>query len=179
MEVEFGEINGSNVEELRKINTACFPVQYQPSFYRNIVEGGDNGLCKFAYVNEVVVGAVCCRIEPLGNGGAAKKADDGTEHRDHDCGQRIYIMTLGVLASYRNRGIGTKLIQSVLEHYDANKDGDYAAVKSICLHVQISNKDAMNFYMERFGFTKGPMIKNYYRRVDPPHCYILQKDLKE
>lgn len=42
-----------------------------------------------AYYNDLVVGAVCCRVET-----------EGDKHR-------MYIMTLGCLAPYRRLGIGT------------------------------------------------------------------------
>jgi len=32
-------------------------------------------------------------------------------------------MTLGVLAPYRGRGVGSKLISSVLDYYESNKEG--------------------------------------------------------
>ena len=50
--------------QLRAVNTACFPVSYGDAFYREVVERKDEELCKFAYWNGFVVGAVCCRIEP-------------------------------------------------------------------------------------------------------------------
>jgi ribosomal protein S18 acetylase RimI-like enzyme len=89
-------------------------------------------------------------------------------------------MTLGVLAAYRGRGIGSKLIQSVLDHVEQHKDKDQplSLVDEIVLHVQISNDDAIKFYTERFDFEQGPMVENYYRRIDPPHCYILKKKLR-
>ena len=87
-------------------------------------------------------------------------------------------MTCGVLAAYRGRGAGSQLIQSVLDYYQEEKDGEFKNVTEICLHVQMSNKDAIKFYTERFGFEQGPMVENYYRRIDPPHCYLLYKKLK-
>eukprot|EP00978_Attheya_sp_CCMP212_P029157 scaffold102809_cov54-Attheya_sp.AAC.1 len=94
-------------------------------------------------------------------------------------------MTLGVLAAYRGRGIGSKLIQSVLDHVEQHnhddekgEHGPLSLVDEIVLHVQISNDDAIKFYTERFDFEQGPMVENYYRRIDPPHCYILKKKLR-
>lgn len=53
-----------------------------------------------AYYNDIVVGAVCCRI-------------DQTEDA-----RRLYIMTLGCLAPYRRLGIGklTEIQNNVLLH---------------------------------------------------------------
>ena len=94
-------------------------------------------------------------------------------------GQRLYMMTLAVLAAYRDRGVGTALLRSVLDHFEEHKDeARYAGVLEIALHVQISNEDALRFYTEGFGFEKGPMVENYYQRIDPPHCYVLSKKLR-
>lgn len=41
-----------------------------------------------AYYNDIVVGAVCCRVDTSDNA------------------RRLYIMTLGCLAPYRRHGIG-------------------------------------------------------------------------
>jgi len=110
-------------------------------------------LSKFAYYNGLFVGAVCTRLE-------AKN-------------RKLYIMTLGVLAAYRGRGIGTKLIQSVLDYAKEEE-----RIDEIYLHVQTNNHDAMHFYESRFEFIRGEKIENYYRRIDPPDCYILYKMLK-
>mmetsp|Transcript_24929 Transcript_24929/g.52195 ORF Transcript_24929/g.52195 Transcript_24929/m.52195 type:complete len:110 (+) Transcript_24929:118-447(+) len=93
---------------------------------------------------------------------------------------RIYIMTLGVLAAYRNHGIGSKLVSSVLDHITSaqKEDGQLYTVDEIMLHVQTSNEDAMKFYGEKFGFERGELVENYYKRIDPPHCYILRKKLR-
>ena len=93
---------------------------------------------------------------------------------------RIYIMTLGVLAAYRGHKIGTKLVQSVLDYYESQKEDDklLAQVDEIMLHVQTSNTDAVKFYCDKFGFEKGALVENYYKRIDPPHCYILSKKLR-
>lgn len=144
------------------MNSACFPVQYQETYYKNVVDGKNEDLCKFAYWNGYVVGAACSRVETV----------EGSDR------QRLYIMTLCVLAAYRGRGIGTQLIESIMDYYEAQKDSSLSKVDEIALHVQISNEDAMNFYKTRFGFEKGEMVENYYRRIDPPHCHRLFKKVR-
>jgi ribosomal protein S18 acetylase RimI-like enzyme len=142
------------VSQLRKINTASFPIQYADTFYEDVLKNNDENLNKFAYFNEIVVGGICCRVEHTSEGV-----------------KRLYIMTLAVLAAYRGREIGTQLFRSVLDYAVKN---DFT---EIALHVQISNNDAIRFYTEKFGFQKGPLVENYYRRIDPPHCYLLYKNL--
>ena len=51
--------------QLRKINEACFPVTYKPSFYEDMAKKQDENLCKFAYFNGFAIGAICTRIEPI------------------------------------------------------------------------------------------------------------------
>lgn len=200
LKVEFGRINDDNIEQLRKVNLACFPVQYQEKYYRDVTASKGDGLCKFAYWNGFVVGAACARIEPINNNDSGESDDDDDntikkengggcsgdkfekddEKDDDDNSQkRIYIMTLGVLAAYRGRTIGAQLIQSILDHFEEEMvSPELKDVTEIALHVQISNDDAIKFYTEKFGFEKGEKVENYYRRIDPPHCYKLYKKLR-
>jgi ribosomal protein S18 acetylase RimI-like enzyme len=122
-----------------------------------VARSGDSELNKFAYYKGNVVGAMCSRLETVG------------EDEPHE---RIYIMTLATIAAYRGRGIGSQLLQSVLDFCENNP-----SVSEVALHVQISNSDAIRFYTERFGFVQGEMVHNYYRRINPPHCYVLYKKL--
>jgi N-alpha-acetyltransferase 50 len=188
---------------------ACFPVQYQETYYKDVVGHRDEGLCKFAYFNGFVVGAACARLEPIpedkqshddivvspndtnntcnsSNSNSKKTKDTSTTTPTESSStalssvkKRIYIMTLGVLAPYRGMEIGTQLIQSIFDHYEENKEnGEYKDVVEIALHVQISNEDAIKFYTTRFGFAQGELVENYYRRIDPPHCYKLFKTIR-
>jgi N-alpha-acetyltransferase 50 len=152
--------------KLRRINTVVFPIQYNEGFYQDILKRNNEELNKFAYSNEFVIGAVCARVEDM----------DLTSGK-----KRMYIMTLAVLAAYRDRGIGSELLQSLLDYctkQQSTGQGD-SKISEIALHVHISNDDAIRFYTEKFGFTLGPIVENYYRRIDPPHCYLLHKSLDQ
>jgi Acetyltransferases len=158
IEIDFGMITNDNVEQLRIINSTSLPISYPDGFYKDVVIAKDESLNKFAYHNGFVIGAICCRIQ-----------------KDGDASSKIYIMTLGVLPSYRGRNVGTKLVQSVIDHA-TSEECQKIGISEIMLHVQISNNDAIKFY-ERLGFEKGELVENYYKRIDPPHCYILRKKL--
>ena len=42
--------------------------------------------------------------------------------------------------------------------------------------MQLNNEEAIHFY-QKFGFKIAGTKEDYYKRIDPPHAYILEKDL--
>merc|ERR1712212_383311 len=81
-------------------------------------------------------------------------------------------MTLGCLASYRRHGIGTKMLEHVLNIVE--KDGHFT---SIFLHVQINNDSAIEFY-KKFGFRIVETKEQYYKKIEPADAHVLEKLLK-
>ncbi|XP_020105880.1 N-alpha-acetyltransferase 50 [Ananas comosus] len=142
-------LRDKNVMQLKKLNTALFPVRYNDKYYADALASAD--LTKLAYFNDICVGSIACRLERK-EGGAI----------------RVYIMTLGVLAPYRGLGIGTKLLTHVLD-LSAKQN-----ISEIYLHVQTNNDDAIAFY-KKFGFEITDTIQNYYTNITPPDCYVLSK----
>lgn len=62
-----------------------------------------------------------------------------------------------------------------------NNDAAAAAappVAEVYLHVQTSNADALAFY-KKFAFENRGIIRNYYKRIEPPDCYMLALPLLE
>ena len=55
---------------------------------------------------------------------------------------------------------------------------DHPEIYEVFLHVQISNADAIAFYTKQ-GFEKGEMLENYYKRIEPPHCYVVRLPLAD
>lgn len=149
--IELGDVTHHNLKQLKKINTVVFPVTYNDKFYLDILDSGE--LAKLAYYNDIVVGAVCCRI-------------DTSENM-----KRLYIMTLGCLYPYRRLGIGTMMVEHILKFVEM--DGSF---DSIFLHVQVNNESAIEFY-KKFGFEIVETKQKYYKRIEPADAHVLQKTL--
>ncbi|KAL6980166.1 N-terminal methionine N(alpha)-acetyltransferase NatE [Sarracenia purpurea var. burkii] len=142
-------VRDKNLMQLKKLNTALFPVRYNDKYYADALASGE--FTKLAYYSDICVGAIACRLEKK-EGGAV----------------RVYIMTLGVLAPYRGLGIGTMLLNHALDLCSKQNIGE------IYLHVQTNNEDAINFY-KKFGFEITDTIHNYYTNITPPDCYVVTK----
>ncbi|CAB3371307.1 probable N-acetyltransferase san [Cloeon dipterum] len=151
--IELGDVTQHNIRQLKKLNQVVFPVSYNDKFYKDVLEAGE--LAKLAYYNDIVVGAVCCRIDLSENS------------------RRLYIMTLGCLKQYRRLGIGTKMVEHILNYVQT--DGSF---DSIFLHVQVNNASAIEFY-KKFGFEIVETKEHYYKRIEPADAHVLQKTLRQ
>ena len=79
-------------------------------------------------------------------------------------------MTITVLKAYRRYGIGSQLLREAIKECQADD------VKKIYLHVLCSNESAVEFYKSE-GFEVKEKLMDYYTDLDPPHCFVLEKDL--
>ena len=89
--ISFGEISSKNIEQVRKLNLAVFPVKYNEKFYNDLANNPIQLYSHLGFFSDILVGAICSRIEP----------QEGSSFK-------IYVMTIGVLAPYRRLGIGER-----------------------------------------------------------------------
>mmetsp|Transcript_15344 Transcript_15344/g.36825 ORF Transcript_15344/g.36825 Transcript_15344/m.36825 type:complete len:171 (+) Transcript_15344:66-578(+) len=150
--ISFGSVTEKNVEQLRKLNLAVFPVRYNDKFYQDIATVNATAYTHLAYFSDIMVGAICSRMEPL----------DGTAFK-------VYIMTIGVLAPYRRLGIGKRLLQETLAACAEQHE-----CQEVYLHVQVGNDEAVQFYRQ-FGFEVGEVVKDYYQKLEVTDAVILSK----
>jgi N-alpha-acetyltransferase 50 len=154
LKVALRAIDDNNVGTFRVLNRNILPVTYKDKFY-NDIKGYPERFKRLAYSGANVIGAVACRLE---------NDPSSEEHK------RLYLMVIGVLAAYRGLGVGSQLLEYVLDQ--ASKY--HHEVKSIYLHVQTSNEDAVTFY-KKFGFEIVETIDDYYTRVEPRSAYKLER----
>ena len=133
--------------ELRSLTSHLFPVRYPDAFYSHALSA-DSDLTRLVYDGARLVAALCCGLDP-----------------ESSCG--VYIFTLGVLAPYREQGIGKQLLQHAVNTTKA------MGRKRLFAHVQQSNEDAIRLYT-KFGFVVKKTVHNYYKRIDPPHAVLIE-----
>ena len=150
MDVKFGELTNKNFEQMRILNYLTLPVIYSENFYDYLKDM--RRYSKFAYVKDVLVGAISCKEDIW---------EDGT----HVC----YIMTITVLKPYRRYGIASQLLEQAIKECMRDRN-----VKIMTLHVQASNEAALAFY-EKHGFYVKEKLVDYYKELDDKDCFILEK----
>lgn len=79
---------------------------------------------------------------------------------------RIEIANFNVLDYFKNHGIGTKLINHVIDKYKEK-------CKNITLEVRKDNENAIHLY-KKVGFKEKAIRKNYYNDVDG---ILMEKEL--
>ena len=78
------------------------------------------------------------------------------------------IVSLAVDPAWRQKGIGTKLTNFLIEHFKEKR------VKEISLCVRTKNKTVISFY-QNLGFKILKIIKNYYQNGDD--AYLMKKEI--
>ncbi|UJR23847.1 hypothetical protein I4U23_026822 [Adineta vaga] len=89
-----------------------------------------------------------------------------------DTNQGIYVMLFGVQQTNQSHGIGTRLLQTVIQW--AQQTG----YRYIYLDVHIENYKAIGLY-EKVGFRKQRILSNYYIHTSkrPPHAIRMIRSL--
>merc|ERR1712137_219977 len=153
--IDLGDVTDKNIGQLKLLNRTVFPVSYGEPFYKSVLSDPTYLTQLAFYGGDALVGAVCARLE--------KKDDKST----------LYIMTLGVLAPYRDLGIGKQLLEYVEDAAKTRFASDN--VQEIYLHVQEGN-DAIKFY-SKYGFEGSEKVEKYYQKIEPNTAIVLRKTL--
>lgn len=179
-------LSKETLPQLRDLNRAIFPVAYTDAYYRGLLSA-DAGLVRLAYAGPKLVGAVCCRVEeyadepkeaspaPVSAAATIVKLNAAVQAAAASrAPAKMYIMTLGVLATYRECGVGGQLLRHAMD--TATRPPFAARVDEIYLHVQVGNEDALSFYA-RHGFEVKERLVNYYRKLEPADCFYVRRRL--
>lgn len=152
-DIELEPLTTDSFASFKRINTVVLPTRYSESWYKESLQVGD--FAQLAFIGGKAVGAIRCALELSGPNNAQVIP------------QRIYVMTLAVLAPYRKKGVGSALLEHIVEVARAHM------VHEIYVHVWVQNKAAIEWYL-KMGFVTGKLLKNYYTMMDPQQdAYVM------
>lgn len=142
--ISYRSIRPYDLEVLEKIHCDLFPIRYETEFFHNVVNGRD--IVSWGAVDrnrpngqsDELIGFVTARIVPTKESEVEEllRFDSSNSNRT-----LVYILTLGVIESYRNLGIASSLIREVIK-YAAN----IPTCQAVYLHVISYNNSAIHLY---------------------------------
>ncbi len=196
MSITFEVVTKKNMEELIRINSAVLPITYSSNtIYQQMVNVGMSYLAghQVGSNNKHVttgggqieyIGGIGCRLETIkwntvnSPENSLPQVPFPTEPTDQKPHLRLYVMTLAVLAPYRSQGIGRQLMHRMMSDAREMERTEDLCIDQVYLHVQTSNEEAIRFY-ERFGFEKIKVLKQFYKRIENPDCYLMVLDVRK
>ncbi|MCQ2052576.1 MAG: GNAT family N-acetyltransferase [archaeon] len=133
--IEIREFRNSDVESIYTIATLSFDEYYEPYMFPYFHTQWHTGQLVACNISGNVIGFI-----------SSSKLKDRATAR---------ILLLGVLPEWRNRSVGTMLLNTF--RIKAMLDG----IIYMTLEVRTSNNDARRFY-HRYGFIETDILTNYY-----------------
>ncbi|KAJ3243844.1 N-alpha-acetyltransferase 50 [Chytriomyces hyalinus] len=157
-------VSQATLPNLQSFNAHNFPVRYGADFYTKVLD--NRGLSVLLVDRRGgrshVVAALLARRQFVSAQGA------------YD----VYIMTVGVDASFRRSGIASMLIQTLVDKCEREKDG---FLRSFVLHVHVGNPGALDLYLKN-GFHLVSRAVGYYALnpdvSDPKDAWVLTRRLE-
>ncbi|KAF6151691.1 hypothetical protein GIB67_001974 [Kingdonia uniflora] len=157
--IVYRPIKPSDLEALEQIHGDLFPIRYESEFFLNVVNGRD--IVSWGVVDcsrpegqsDKLIGFVTARVV------LAKESEIG-DLLNYDPLRidqtLIYILTLGVVEAYRNRGIASSLIREVIKY-----GSSIPTCQAVYLHVISYNDPAIYFY-KKMAFKCVRRLQDFY-----------------
>ncbi|ORY40357.1 acyl-CoA N-acyltransferase, partial [Rhizoclosmatium globosum] len=157
---------------LKALNSDIFPIQYNDSFYASVLVNASFSVLGGTTTTTTPFTTFDTFLHHLPSlSKHSKPSTHSTTPNDS-----LYIMTIGVLDTFRGKGIGSSLLTSLLEQARTA----LPPLDSVRLHVHVANTSALRFY-RKHGFELVQTVYGYYRLnkgVEPPDAYYLMFDLR-
>jgi len=145
-----------DIKAVVSINQRSLPENYPDQFFLGLHHHAPNAFFVAEYENEVV-GYIMCRIERGISGFGRLPVKKG------------HIVSVAVLGTLREKGIGKALISAAMEGMS-----DYGA-SEFFLEVRKTNEAAVTVY-EKLGYSVRRVLRGYYR--DGENAYLMVKQVE-
>lgn len=147
------QFHPDDINQVVSVNQRCLPENYPDQFFMGLYYHAPKAFFVAEYEGEII-GYIMCRIERGISGFGRMPVKKG------------HIVSVAVIPTLRNRGIGTALIS-------AGVGGliDYGA-SEFFLEVRKTNEEAIGIY-EKLGYSVRRVLRGYYR--DGEDAYLMVK----
>ena len=133
-----------DLEDIVHINRVCLPENYPVAYFIELIKSWKNTSC-VVELDDKVVGYILMRIEGVSSTPWKPKNK-----------KKGHIISVAVLPEARRRGLGTKMMEFVLE-----RAREIDLLTEITLEVRQSNLGAINLY-RRLEFVSHKILSGYY-----------------
>ena len=172
-QVGIDPITSTTLPSYRRLITLLLPIRYPDNFYKeSIADTSETSLARIAVWHDQSASSV-----PLQTAPAISKVVGGIQCRLEDVpstppGERqLYIQTIAVLSPFRQLGIATHLLDTIIDAVVAH----YERVTNIYAHVWEANQEALEWYERRGFIVQGEVVQDYYRRLKPSGARVVRR----
>ena len=151
------QFHPDDIKQVVSINQRCLPENYPDQFFMGLHYHAPKAFFVAEYEGEVI-GYIMCRIERGISGFGRKPVKKG------------HIVSVAVLQTLRNKGIGKALISAGMEGMM-----DYGA-SEFFLEVRKTNEEAIAVY-EKLGYSVRRVLRGYYRDGEDAYLMIKKEDV--
>ena len=142
--IEINEITYDDLKKIENIGNKCLPIYYKIYDLLELSESSNYIMLKAVLNNKtagfIIAETICNLLQS----------------------EYVHIMSIAVLPEFRQKSIGTHLINYIKDNCNYSK---------ITLYVQQSNNNAIKFY-EKNLFSQTKLLKNYYENLNCKDAFL-------
>ncbi|PVH17402.1 uncharacterized protein CXQ87_000287 [Candidozyma duobushaemuli] len=165
--ITLDDLTVNNIGTFKKLLQVTLPTSYPETWYNDSFN--NDQIVKLAFYSELPVGQIRGKLMNSSHNIPNFESANTSQLPSNSIPNAIYIESFSVLEAYRQLGIGSKLLEWIIEQAKEK------FIHEIFLHVHVVNKTVIEWY-EKKGFKRSSdVVKDYYKQqgLNEPDAVIL------
>lgn len=157
----------NNIGTFKKLLQVTLPTTYPETWYNDSFN--NDQIVSLAFYSELPVGQIRGKLMNSSHNIPSFESANTSQLPSNSIPNAIYIESFSVLEAYRQLGIGSKLLEWIIEQAKEK------FIHEIFLHVHVVNTKAIEWY-EKKGFKRSSdVVKDYYKQqgLTEPDAVVL------
>lgn len=165
--ITLDDLTKNNLGTFRKIIEVTLPTTYPESWYTNSLNSDQ--ITKLAFYSELPVGQVKGKLINSSHKVPNFEVANSNNMNLKMIPNAVYIESFSVLKAYRNLGIGSKLLEWLID------EAKLKFIHEIVLHVHVDNQAAIEWYKKKGFVPSEEVVKDYYKQqgLSNPDAIVL------